>query len=329
MTGPRRAEVAADDDGTWCAWTSESGPVRALGLWGPRSGRITELGPGTSVYAGAGTGRFLLQDGATVRSWSPAQGLRDEGTAEPGALLLDAPAPGTGGGRLVVASTEELVLLAGAADPVSRRLSAPPLLLAWQHRRRAVLCVLSDGTVLRTDPVTGTTETANLPGAETYRLACYEEVLGGVWAVPAASPGTARFHRTETDPSDPVYRRELGVEADAIRASHSGEWLIARTPGRGPTRLVNVNSGRGFDVPGELAARGVPCVFSFDNRLISVEGDTFESLPVPARADIRSRDGSLEIDTFWSAPPQMHRAARPQRPAPRNKEVGADARTGS
>ncbi|PWV57398.1 MULTISPECIES: hypothetical protein [Nocardiopsis] len=329
MTGTRGAEVAVDDDGTWCAWTTGSGQVRALGLWGPDSGRIIDLGPGTAVYAGAGTGRFLLRDGGSVRSWSPAAGSRDEGTAPAGALLLEARVPGAGGGRVVAASSEELVLHAGDGTAVSRRLCAPPLVLAWQHRRRTVLCLLSDGTVLRADPVTGSVETSALPGGEDHRLACYEEVLGGVWVVPAHEPGTVRFHRTEADPSAAVYRLDLGAAVDSLRASHSGEWLIARNPGRAPTRLVNVNSGRSFEVPGELAARGAPCVFSFDNQLISVEGDAFESLPVPARADIRSRDGSLDIDTFWSAPPQMHRASRPQRPAPRNTEVGARAGTRS
>ncbi|MBQ1080564.1 hypothetical protein [Nocardiopsis sp. B62] len=322
MTGTRGAEVAVDDDGTWCAWTTETGRVRALGLWGSDSGRIIDLGPGTAVYAGAGTGRFLLRDGGSVRSWSPAEGSRDAGTAPPGALLLEARVPGTGGGdRVVAASSEELVLRAGDGTAVSHRLCAPPLVLAWQHRRRAVLCLLSDGTVLRADPVTGSVEASVLPGGEDLRLACYEEVLGGVWVVPADASGTVRFHRTEADPSEAVYRLDLGAAVESLRASHSGEWLIARNPGRDPTRLVNVNSGRSFDVPGELAARGAPCVFSFDNQLISVEADTFESLPVPARADIRSRDGSLDIDTFWSAPPQMHRASRPQRPVPRNTEV--------
>ncbi|MEU3017598.1 hypothetical protein ABZ635_09430 [Nocardiopsis sp. NPDC007018] len=322
MSAGHRAEVAVDDDGTWCAWTDTTGRVRAMALRGPESGRIVGLGPGASVRAGAGTGRFLLQDGDRVRSWSPAAGAREEARAAPGALLLETRGAGPDGRtRLVTATSEELVLPSATGAPTVRPLDAPALLLAWQHRRRAVLCVLSDGTVLRADPATGEVTASALSGGGHHRLACYEEVLGGVWAVLEDAPRTLRFHRTETDPPEAVYRLDLEEPPEEVRASHSGEWLIARNPGRRPTRLVNVNSGRAFDVPGELAARGAPCVFSFDNRLISVEGDAVESLPVPARADIRSRDGSLDIDTFWEAPPQMHRASRPQRPAPKNKEV--------
>ncbi|GAA0977960.1 hypothetical protein GCM10009551_015430 [Nocardiopsis tropica] len=321
MTG--RAGIAVDDDSTWCAWTTAGGLVRAMELGADRSGEIVDAGRGTAVHAGSGTGRFLVHDGEDVRSWSPDAGTRSVCSAEPGSLLLE---PGGASGHeatLVAAASEsELALLSAAGTVSSQRLGAPPLVLAWQHRRRRILCVLADGTVHKLDPRTARTDTSSLSFTGNHRLACYDEVLGGVWSVPEQSPDTAHFHRTEADRPGTLYTLGLGTVPAVIRSSHSGEWLIAATPGR-PTMLTNVNSGRSFTVPGELAARGAPGVFSFDNRLVSVEGDAFEVLPVPARADVRSRDGSLPIETFWSAPPQMHRATRrPKEERPRGEGGG-------
>lgn len=308
MTSKQHGRVATDNDSTWCAWITGSATVRAMSLQEGDERDIFDAGNGTAVHGGARTGRFLIQDGETLRAWEPEIGSRDVGTITPGALLLEP--VGHVGTFATATARDGLVLFTGDETLLSLELGAPPLLLEWQQRRRKILCVLADGTVHRIDTVTRRSETSFLSTAGDYRLACYDEILGGVWTVPESEPGIALFHRTETDPHVRIYRMDIGLKAEAVRSSHSGEWFIARAPEQGPTRLTNVNSGRTFTVPGELAERGVPCVFSFDNQLVSVEEDTFETLPVPARADVRSRDGSLAIDTFWSAPPRMHRASR-------------------
>lgn len=308
MSRPRSTGVAVDTDSTWCAWTTESGSVQVLNLLDDALDEIIDAGPGNTVHAGAGTGRFLIQDGRTLRAWSPETGAEEKGTVDLDALLLEYPHDGS---TAIVAATEtSLDLLSGPGPGWSHRLQAPPLVLAWQRRRHGILCVLSDGSVHKVDPSTGRATTSHLVAEDELLLSCYDEVLGGVWTVSASAPKEARFHRLETDPPKRIYRKELAVAPESIGTSHSGEWLIVQAPGTRPTLLFNVNSDRDFDIPGELASRGAPCVFSYDNRLVSVEEDVIETLLVPARADVRSRDGSLDIDAFWSAPPRMHRAAR-------------------
>lgn len=319
MNRSRPAGVAVDTDSTWCAWTTASGSVQALNLLHDGGDEIVDAGRGNAVHAGSGTGRFLIQEGRTLRAWSPGSGAQEKGTVDPDTLLLEYPSDG---GTVIVAATEtSLEPIEGPGPRWSHRLQAPPLVLAWQRRRRQILCVLSDGSVHKVDPNTGRATTSRLAVAEELLLACYDEILGGVWSVSANAPRVVHFDRSETDPPTRIYRKELPVAPESIGTSHSGEWLIVRTPRTRPTLLFNVNSDRGFDVPGELASRGAPCVFSYDNRLISVEEDVFETLLVPARADVRSRDGSLDIDAFWSAPPRMHRAARgAKRPATAQRE---------
>lgn len=314
MSRPWSAGVAVDTDSTWCAWTTASGRVQALNLWNDGGDEIVDTGRGNTVHAGSGTGRFLVQDGRTLRAWSPGAGTEDKGTVDLGALLLEHP---SGGDTAIVAATEtSLEPIDGPGPRWFHRLQAPPLVLAWQRRRHGILCVLSDGSVHKVDPNTGQATTSRLAVEGEPLLACYDEILGGVWTVFANAPRVVHFDRLETDPPTRIYRKELPVAPESIGTSHSGEWLIVQAPRTRPTLLFNVNSDRGFDVPGELASRGAPCVFSYDNRLISVEEDVFETLLVPARADVRSRDGSLDIDAFWSAPPRMHRAARDaKRPA--------------
>lgn len=308
MSRPRSARVAVDTDSTWCAWITGSGSTLVLNLLDDDLDEIIDAGPGDAVHAGAGTGRFLIQDGRTLRAWSPRTGTEEKGTVDLDALLLEY--PHDGGTAVVAATKTSLDLLSGPGPRWSHRLQAPPLVLAWQRRRHGILCVMSDGSVHKVDPSTGVATASHLVAEEELLLSCYDEVLGGVWTVSASAPKEARFHRLETDPPKRIYRKELGVAPASIGASHSGEWLIVQATGPRPTLLFNVNNDRAFDIPGELASRGASCVFSYDNRLVSVEEDVIETLLVPARADVRSRDGSLDIDAFWSAPPRMHRAAR-------------------
>ncbi|WP_152448017.1 hypothetical protein [Nocardiopsis alkaliphila] len=311
MKVSRSAQVAVDVDSTWCAWTTASGSVQVLNLMNEGFEEVIDAGWGDAVHAGAGTGRFLIQEGRSLHVWSPETGSEEKGTVDPGALLLEYPRDD--GTAIAAATKTSLELFEGAKTLFSQPLQAPPLLLAWQRRRRNVLCLLTDGTTHKVDPRTGRITTFRIASDKELFVSCYDEVLGGIWSVSTDSPDVACFDRLETDPPTRIYRKELNVVPETIRTSHSGEWLIIRSSDTRPTLLFNVNSDRGFDAPGELASRGVPGVFSYDNRLVSVEGDVFETLPVPARADVRSRDGHLPTDAFWTAPPRMHRAALSKR----------------
>lgn len=308
MIGRGSTRVAVDTDSTWCAWATDSGSIQVLELLNDDLGEIIDVGRGEAVHAGHGTGRFLIQRDRNLRAWSPEGKVEEKGTVDPQALLVEYPIEG---GTAIAVATQTSLDLFGAPRPLpTQRLQAPPLLLALQQRRRGLLCVLADGTVHKVDPSTGETTTFRLESEDHLILACYDEVLGGVWTVSQSAPTVVCLHRVETDPPVRVYRKNTGVAPNSIRASHSGEWLILGFAQARSTLLFNVNSDRGFDVPGELASRGAPCVFSYDNRLVSVEENVAETFQVPARADVRSRGGSLDIDAFWSAPPKMHRATR-------------------
>ena len=301
--------LAVDGDAAWCAWTSDDGRVRALDLAGGPRGALTELGPGGRVYPAAGSGAFLVVDSGSVFRSTRGGDRTYLYDAADDSLHLEAAPTGTGASVAATADSRSLVVGRGGSETTVAT-GSRPLVLAWARRRKRFLCLTADAVLTRLDPVTGETDAVRLDTGGEPVAACYDEVLGGVWTVSSAAPDEARLHRVEPRVPRLTYRIRLGTRVSDLSTSHSGEWLIARDSTAGSTFLVNVNSARAFRAPGRLTGSGAPCAFSYDNRLVAVEADSYEIVEVPARADIRSRDGSLEIATFWNSEPRMHRASR-------------------
>lgn len=315
----RAAALAVDVDAAWLAWTAPDRVVRV--------GDFSEPDPRISTLAGIGAdqvlpgflpGTFLLLEGDRVVRWNAPAGRTDgEVGAGPGVRrLLDLDAGPRARHRfgLVAATGEELLGHADGRWHTIAALDGPPLALAWQHRRRSVLVLTGPGTLSRLDPVTGevTQECAGaVPSGGS--LACYDEVLGGVWVTSGDGSASARFVRVEPWPPREVYRVDLPGEPVGLGVSHSGEWLVLHGGAPGTAWLYNVNGRTAFTPPPAVAERCWPAAFTYTNRLVAVDGDDVEITEIPARADIRAPRSTLDIDTFWESAPRMHRAVSPNR----------------
>ncbi|WP_150241889.1 hypothetical protein [Nocardiopsis quinghaiensis] len=315
-TRDRSEALTGDVDCLWFAWTAGDRAVRKART--ETETPVIEREPGVTAEAVLPTLRpacFLLSEGESLRWWSAVRGYLGPPLPLPGGdLRVLGLREGDGEGPGVLAADSERLLVHGPRGwSAALGLDSAPLVLAWQSRRRRALVVTESGTVHQYDPGSGHTETVEPPSPRRYLHGAYDEILGGIWLVPADSPGTACFVRAEPWPPTPVYEVDLPAVATGLGVSHSGEWLIVYTGDRPAAWLYNVNGARSFEAPRGMAELSWPGAFTFANHLIAVDRDTAEAVEIPARADIRAPGGELDIDVFWEARPRMHRASKANR----------------
>ncbi|MGQ4268395.1 hypothetical protein [Nocardiopsis changdeensis] len=314
MNGSLARGPAADIDALWFAWAGADGVLRTARFDTAeplirRTGAVCD-----AVVPGHGPGRFLVVHEGAVRPWAAATGeegppvVLPEGTDR----LMEVPGgPDAGTPHLLAAAPGALLCHDSGGWRVLEEPDAPVIALAWQFRRHRALAFTAAGAVHGYDPASGLPEPFSPPSRDRYRTALYDEILGGVWALPEDRPDRAHFLRVEPGPPERVYDVALPAAAVGLGVSHSGEWLIVTARDGTPSAwLYNVNGARSFPAPPAMAVSAWPGAFTFDNHLVAVCDDEVQTVEIPARADVRAPGTALDIEVFWEARPRMHRASR-------------------
>src|SRR5690606_25884370 len=214
-------------------------------------------------------------------------------------------------GPRIVAATDRALLGHDGGWSVLRPLAAAPLLLARQARRRSLLLLTADGTVIggAVDPArAGTHRDPSWAGAA---VCAYDETLGAVWLAHPGGRAEAVLARVEPWPPRAVYRVPMPLGVEGLTVSHNGEWLaVRRGPGADGLELYNVAGRRVFRPPLSGLDGRIEVAFTYDNRLAAVDArDRVVVVELPARVDVRAEHRDLaDLEVFWEG--RMEKAAR-------------------
>jgi len=306
MSEPR---AATDVDGRFLARVGAEGAVLLADLDAlpPVSRQVHGLAA-EAVLPGGRPGTFIVlgRGRAAVVEWHD-DGVHTGAEAE---LPAGTRAVAADGPR-IVAATDRALLGHDGGWSVLRPLAAAPLLLARQARRRSLLLLTEDGTVIggAVDPArAGTHRDPSWAGAA---VCAYDETLGAVWLAHPGGRAEAVLARVEPWPPRAVYRVPMPLGVEGLTVSHNGEWLaVRRGPGADGLELYNVAGRRVFRPPLSGLDGRIEVAFTYDNRLAAVDArDRVVVVELPARVDVRAEHRDLaDLEVFWEG--RMEKAAR-------------------